>query len=108
MTLWSDHAKTMDVSHVNSYNADIPLLPRMEAFPSDEQFPKGFQASLLENEDSADEPREATLADLSNSRQRPSILVSLIWEILSLALAATALFGFVAILRKHENKEVPR
>jgi hypothetical protein len=96
------------VAHVNRHNSDIELLPRIEAFPSDEQFPKGFQASLQEAEDRADEPREATSADLSNSGRRPSILVSLIWEILSLALAAAALFGFIAILRKHENKEVPR
>jgi hypothetical protein len=56
----------MDVAHVNRHNADIKLIPRMEASPSDEQFPKGFQVSLLEDEDRADEPREATSADLSN------------------------------------------
>jgi hypothetical protein len=59
--------ETMDVVHVNRHNADIELLPKMEAFPRDEQFQKGFQASLLEDHDHADEPREATSADLSNS-----------------------------------------
>jgi hypothetical protein len=98
----------MDVAHANPHNADVELLPRPQAFPSDEQFGKGLQASLLENEDHADEPMEATSTDLSNAGKRPSILASLIWEILSLALAAAALFGLVAILRKHQNKEVPK
>jgi hypothetical protein len=100
--------ETMDVAHVNRYDADIELIPRMETFPSGEQFSKGFQAPLLDDEDRADEPREATSTDLVNAEQRPSLLITLIWEILSLALAAAALFGFVAILRKHENKEVPK
>jgi hypothetical protein len=98
----------MDVAHVNRHDADIELILRMETFASNEQFPKGFQASLLEDEDQANEPREGTPADLSNSGQRPSLLVTLIWEVFSLALAAAALFGFVAILGKHETKEVPK
>jgi hypothetical protein len=78
--------------------------------PTSFEDPSNYEANhspLLETKNNAGDPQKSTSADSHSIGQRPPILRSLMIEIFCLALATASLLGFVAILRKYDNRQSP-